>query len=201
MTEQAPPSESALVPDAAASPPSPTSPEPAEPAPSGDGDDAVGSANASLLRLVDRLSALLDRTELTELEVQVGATGLVLRKPSAIAPAMPVPVTAAAGSGAGSDGSAVAAASAGTAAPAGPPARPAVMAPLSGIWYGAPAPGSAPYVSLGGEVAVGQVIGLIEAMKLFNEIKSDKAGRVVKINAEDGKLVRAKQPLIEVDPL
>ncbi len=75
------------------------------------------------------------------------------------------------------------------------------MAPLSGIWYGAPAPGSAPYVSLGGEVAVGQVIGLIEAMKLFNEIKSDKAGRVARINAEDGKLVRAKQPLIEVEPL
>jgi acetyl-CoA carboxylase biotin carboxyl carrier protein len=82
-----------------------------------------------------------------------------------------------------------------------PAARPGVMAPLSGIWYGAPAPGSAPYVTLGGEVAVGQVIGLIEAMKLFNEIKSDKAGRVVKINAEDGKLVRAKQPLIGVDPL
>jgi acetyl-CoA carboxylase biotin carboxyl carrier protein len=79
--------------------------------------------------------------------------------------------------------------------------RPAVMAPLSGIWYGSPAPGSAPYVSVGGEVAVGQVIGLIEAMKLFNEIKSDKAGRVVKINAENGKLVRAKQPLIEVEPL
>ena len=75
------------------------------------------------------------------------------------------------------------------------------MAPLSGIWYGAPAPGSAPYVSQGGEVAVGQVIGLIEAMKLFNEIKSDKAGRVARINAEDGKLVRAKQPLIEVEPL
>jgi acetyl-CoA carboxylase biotin carboxyl carrier protein len=75
------------------------------------------------------------------------------------------------------------------------------MAPLTGIWYASPAPGSAPYVNLGGEVAVGQVIGLIEAMKLFNEIKSDKAGRVVKINAESGKLVRAKQPLIEVDPL
>ena len=39
------------------------------------------------------------------------------------------------------------------------------------------------------------------AMKLFNEIKSDKAGRVAKIHAESGKLVRAKQPLIEVDPL
>jgi acetyl-CoA carboxylase biotin carboxyl carrier protein len=164
-------------------------------------DDAAASspADASLLGLIDRLSALLDRTELTELEVQHGSTGLVLRKPSAIAPVMPVTPQVPGGSPAtdGATGPATPAA----AADAGPPARPAVMAPLSGIWYGAPAPGSAPYVNLGGEVAVGQVIGLIEAMKLFNEIKSDKAGRVVKINAEDGKLVRAKQPLIEVDPL
>ena len=53
----------------------------------------------------------------------------------------------------------------------------------------------------GGEVATGQVIGLIEAMKLYNEIKSDLSGRVVKVHAEDGKLVKARQPLIEVDPL
>ncbi len=155
------------------------------------------SADASLLNLVDRLAALLERTELTELEVQVGSTGLVLRKPSALTPAgaTSVPVPGAPTDGAG-----------GTArqappAEAGAPARPAVMAPLSGIWYGSPAPGSAPYVDVGGEVAVGQVIGLIEAMKLFNEIKSDLAGRVVKVHAETGKLVRAKQPLIEVEPL
>jgi acetyl-CoA carboxylase biotin carboxyl carrier protein len=161
-------------------------PEPADP------------ADSSLLNLIDRLSALLDRTELSELEVQVGSTGLVLRKTSAIVPAMSMPVQAPSGGAAGSDG---APATQGSAADAGPPARPAVMAPLTGIWYGAPSPGTAPYVNLGGEVAVGQVIGLIEAMKLFNEIKSDRAGRVTKINAEDGKLVRAKQPLIEVDPL
>ena len=64
-----------------------------------------------------------------------------------------------------------------------------------------PAPGSAPYVEVGGEVAVGQVIGLIEAMKLFNEIKSDLAGRVVRVVPESGTLVKAKQPLIEVEPL
>jgi acetyl-CoA carboxylase biotin carboxyl carrier protein len=156
-----------------------------------------GSGDASLLALIDRLSALLDRTELTELEVQVGSTGLVLRKPSAIAAAAPVAVQGPAGATPGADGGVAPAPE----AAATPMARPAVMAPLSGIWYGAPAPGSAPYVTLGGEVAVGQVIGLIEAMKLFNEIKSDKAGRVARINAEDGKLVRAKQPLIEVDPL
>jgi acetyl-CoA carboxylase biotin carboxyl carrier protein len=48
---------------------------------------------------------------------------------------------------------------------------------------------------------VGQVIGLIEAMKLFNEIKSDRAGRVVRVVPADGTLVKAKHPLIEVVPL
>jgi biotin carboxyl carrier protein len=76
----------------------------------------------------------------------------------------------------------------------------AVIAPLTGVFYGAPSPGAAPYVTVGSEVVVGQVIGLIEAMKLFNEIKSDAAGRVVRIHAADGALVRAKQPLIEIEP-
>ena len=161
----------------------------------------VHPGDESLLALIDKLAGLLERTDLNELEVQVGSTGLVLRKPSAVAMTGPVAVaTGPGGNPAPTDGATPApAATAGAGATA--PARPAVMAPLSGIWYGSPAPGSAPYVTLGGEVAVGQVIGLIEAMKLFNEIKSDLAGRVVKINAENGKLVRAKQPLIEVEPL
>jgi len=173
-----------------------------------DGAKADANPNAnpgdeSLLGLIDKLAVLFERTELNELEVQVGSTGLVLRKPSALAPVAPVAAaTAGAGAAAPTDGASTTA----TAPPtdgvaAGVPTRPAVMAPLSGIWYGSPAPGSAPYVSPGGEVAVGQVIGLIEAMKLFNEIKSDLAGRVVKIHPESGKLVRAKQPLIEVEPL
>ena len=158
-------------------------------------------ADASLLALIDHLASLLDRTDLTELEIQAGETSLTLRKPSAVAPpaaaAGPAPAPAA-----GPPATAAAAPADGVAAaPAGPPARPSVKAPLTGIWYSSPAPGSAPYVSAGGEVGVGQVIGLIEAMKLFNEIKSDLAGRVVRVHAEEGKLVKAKQPLIEVEPL
>jgi acetyl-CoA carboxylase biotin carboxyl carrier protein len=87
------------------------------------------------------------------------------------------------------------------AAPPAAPERPSVKAPLTGIFYASPAPGSAPYVKVGGEVAVGQVIGLIEAMKLFNEIKSDLAGRVTRVVPDSGTLVKAKQPLIEVEPL
>jgi acetyl-CoA carboxylase biotin carboxyl carrier protein len=161
--------------------------------------------DASLLALIDRLSSLLDRTDLTELEVQVGDTGLTLRKPQAVAPPVvvaglaPVAATGAAPSGPLVDGAAAAPLAAPAEATA--PSRPSVKAPLTGIWYSSPAPGSAPFVSPGGEVNTGQVIGLIEAMKLFNEIKSDLAGRVVKVHAEDGKLVKAKQPLIEVEPL
>ena len=152
---------------------------------------AESAADADLLALIDRLAGLLERSDLTELEVEAGGTGLVLRKPvaaasAAIAAAAPVVEVAA---------------QAAVAAPESPPARPAVTAPLTGIYYASPAPGSAPYVQVGGEVAVGQVIGLIEAMKLFNEIKSDLAGRVVKVVAESGALVKAKQPLIEVEPL
>jgi acetyl-CoA carboxylase biotin carboxyl carrier protein len=160
---------------------------------------AVDPGDESLLALIDKLAGLLERTDLNELEVQVGSTGLVLRKPSAIAVASQVAV--APGGAAPTDGAAGAATHAPPVDGAAAPTKPAVLAPLSGIWYGSPAPGSAPYVTLGGEVALGQVIGLIEAMKLFNEIKSDRAGRVVRINAESGKLVRAKQPLIEVEPL
>jgi acetyl-CoA carboxylase biotin carboxyl carrier protein len=152
---------------------------------------AESAADADLLALIDRLAGLLERSDLTELEVEAGRTGLVLRKPVAVSAAA---VAAAAAP-------VVEAAAHAAAAPELPPARPAVSAPLTGIFYASPAPGSAPYVQVGGEVAVGQVIGLIEAMKLFNEIKSDLAGRVVKVVAESGALVKAKQPLIEVEPL
>jgi acetyl-CoA carboxylase biotin carboxyl carrier protein len=169
-------------------------------------DDAptVSPADRALFEVIDRLAAILDHSDLIELEIQAGSTGLTLRKPVAIAPpAVAVGPGVATGPGAGPAGSAASAGAAQGAAtePAAPPAKPSVKAPLTGIWYGSPAPGSAPYVQIGSEVNVGTVIGLIEAMKLFNEIKSDIAGRVTKVIAEHGKLVKAKQPLIEVEPL
>ena len=159
------------------------------------GDPAAPSdpGHASLLAIVDRLGGLLERSDLTEIEVEVGGTAVILRKPTALTPAAgPAPAASApAGIGAPTTDP----------APASPPARPSVKAPLTGIWYGSPAPGSAPFVEAGREIAVGQVVGLIEAMKLFNEIKSDLAGRVVRVVPESGALVKAKQPLIEVEPL
>jgi acetyl-CoA carboxylase biotin carboxyl carrier protein len=157
--------------------------------------ESADAGNASLLALIDRLGGLLERSDLTELEVEAGGTALVLRKPAAIAELVVAPP------GPAATAPATAAQPGSTDGPPGPPARPAIAAPLTGIWYGSPAPGSAPFVEVGREVAVGQVVGLIEAMKLFNEIKSDLAGRVVRVVPESGTLVKAKQPLIEVEPL
>ncbi len=196
-------------------------PTTAGPAPvPGPGDPA---GDASLLALVDRLAGMLERSDLTELEIEAGGTGIILRKPAALAGpttilAAPPPGdpgrrsdTAAgtvrpAGSGS-SGGSSASSGSPSASGGAGAPATAttdfvlAVRAPLTGIFYASPGPGSPPFVAVGREVVVGQVIGLIEAMKLFNEIKSDQAGRVVRVIAEDGALVKAKQALIEVVPL
>lgn len=152
---------------------------------------------AALIGLIDRLEAILERSALTEIEVEHGGTSVVVRAPQAVVP-MPAMVPAAQ--------PAPAAAATPVPAPAVTPAVPppsahhAVIAPLTGVFYAAPSPGAAPYVSVGGHVSAGQVIGLIEAMKLFNEIKSDVSGTVRRIGPESGQLVKAKQVLIEVEP-
>ena len=149
-----------------------------------------------LVELIDRLEKLLNESELTELEIEAGQTALVLRKPSALAEAAPTEQPA--GASVGARGQLQ-----GSADELGGPAFDGhvVLAPLTGLFYGSPSPGAEPYVRQGGQVSAGQVIGLIEAMKLFNEIKSDMSGRVVRIHAESGALVKAKQPLIEIEPV
>ena len=183
---------------AAASSPAPAA-APADPAAAV--QEQLNGADASLLALIDRLTGLLERSDLEEIEVQSGGTALVLRRPSAVH--SPVVFTASDAAGMAAPGTShIGAGDAPHPAHTTPAVdRKAVVAPLTGIYYAAPSPGSAPYVKVGSEVAVGQVIGLIEAMKLFNEIKSDVAGRVARIPAENGQLIKAKQPIIEVEPL
>ncbi len=179
-----------------------------EPVAVGPGDPASGAlpddADLSLLALVDRLTALLERSDLGELEVATGGTTIILRSPAAIERPASIPVAVEPGPVA-SDGAPAPiptdASPTGAAVPgAAPAAKPSVKAPLTGIFYSAPSPGATAYVSVGDHVAVGQIIGLIEAMKLFNEIKSDLGGRVTRVCADSGMLVKAKQALIEVEP-
>ena len=160
------------------------------------------SDDAALIEIIDRLAVVADGSGLAEVELSARGTRVVVRSRSAVQGSHVVMAAAAAPQSLASaapvplpTGSKPAAAPASAAAPSGS----VVNAPLTGIFYAAPSPGAAPLISVGSIVAVGQPIGLIEAMKLFNEIKSDKAGRVVRIIAQDGLLVKAKTPIIEVE--
>ena len=75
-----------------------------------------------------------------------------------------------------------------------------VRCPLTGVWYDSPAPGAPPFVRAGDFVGVGGVIGLLETMKVFNEVHSDRAGIVRQILARRGDLVMAHAPLITIEP-
>jgi len=74
-----------------------------------------------------------------------------------------------------------------------------VNAPLTGLFYRSPSPQTPPFIQVGSQVDQGDVIGLIEAMKLFNEIRSTASGKVRRIIIENGQLVRAHQPIIELE--
>jgi biotin carboxyl carrier protein len=75
-----------------------------------------------------------------------------------------------------------------------------VRCPLTGVWYDAPSPGAPPYVSIGDPVEVGMIVGLIETMKVFNEVTSDAAGVVRQFLAHRGELVTAQAPLLALEP-
>jgi acetyl-CoA carboxylase biotin carboxyl carrier protein len=138
-------------------------------------------ANALVVELLQRLGG----EGVQKLEVRRGSLRVRVSKNGVAPVAMPASEPA------------VAAASAPDA-----PARvdyPTVNAPLTGIFYRSPSPQAPAFVQVGSQVAQGDVIGLIEAMKLFNEIRSTASGKVRRIIIENGQLVRARQPLIELE--
>ena len=97
-----------------------------------------------------------------------------------------------------------------TAAPAAPVSAPVVQdetagadiikSPIVGTYYESPSPGAPPFIKPGDSVSVGQVLCIVEAMKLMNEIESDYSGTVVKIFVTNGQPVEYGQPLFAVRP-
>ncbi len=146
---------------------------------------------------------ILEEQDITEFELEQDGVKLRVCRASTLAagasavvapsPA-PVPATPAA----------VASAPA-PAAPTAPAAEPpangtVVKSPIVGTFYRAPDPNSAPFVSVGDRVKVGQVLCIIEAMKLMNEIEAEVAGEVVRIHPENGQPVQYGDPLFTVRP-
>ncbi len=75
-----------------------------------------------------------------------------------------------------------------------------VKSPMVGTFYSAPEPGTKPYVSVGSRVSKGQILCIIEAMKIMNEIESEVAGVVTEVLASDAQPVEYGQPLFRIDP-
>ena len=74
-----------------------------------------------------------------------------------------------------------------------------VTAPMIGTFYASPSPGEAPFVSVGDSVETGQVIGIIEAMKIMNEIAADRSGTISEVFAANAQPVEYGSPLIRIN--
>ena len=149
-------------------------------------------ADDRLLDLARRLAGVINELGLSEIEVE--SAGLKLRVQRAAAAAAPTPVTvAAAATPAATEHPVVA-----DAAPLA--ASVSIDAPMVGTFYRASSPTAEPYVREGDTVKEGQILCIIEAMKLMNEIESKAAGRVAKILVENGQPVEYGQPLFLLEP-
>lgn len=136
------------------------------------------------------LLALMHEHDLDRLKVKVGDAvyEIVRREAAPTAPAVSVQAAAPA-------------AAAGEPPPAAAPANvKKILAPLTGVFYRSPSPDAEAYVQPGDRVETGDVVCILEAMKLFNEIQSDYAGTVSRIIPENGELVSQGQDLIWIEP-
>jgi acetyl-CoA carboxylase biotin carboxyl carrier protein len=115
-----------------------------------------------------------------------------------IPPQLQVPVTAPVVQPAAASASAATAAA--TPEPAEDPGLHIVKSPIVGTYYEAPSPGSPPFIKVGDEVSAGQVLCIVEAMKLMNEIESDVAGEIVKILVTNNQPIEYGQSLFAIRP-
>ena len=147
---------------------------------------------------IEKLAKVLAETGLTEISLEDGDQAITLRKEVVVSSAPQVvaaPVHAAAPVAAPT--APVAATPVAEAAPAkkGTP----ITSPMVGTFYKAPSPDSEPFVSVGSTVATGDVVCIVEAMKMMNEIESEISGKVVEICVEDGQPVEFGQVLMYVE--
>jgi len=154
------------------------------------------------IRKVKKLIELLEESNIGEIEIKEGeesvrisrhgnqpAAPVAYAAPASVAPA-PAPAAAPA---------LAEAPAAEAAAPAATPvADNAVLSPMVGTFYRAPSPEAPSFVEVGQTVRVGDVLCIVEAMKMMNQIEADRAGTVIAIHVENGEAVEFDQPLISI---
>ena len=157
------------------------------------------------IRKVKKLIELLEESGVSEIEIKEGEESVrISRHPTGMvhtyaAPApYPAPPATSGGAAAGASPGGASGGSAPSAAPTHSPDS-VVTAPMVGTYYAAPAPGAKPFVEIGAEVKPGDVLCIIEAMKMMNQIESDKAGRVVSVLVKNGDPVEFGQTLFIIE--
>ena len=148
------------------------------------------------IRKVKKLIELLEESGISELEISEGEESVrISRHPRT---AMQLPMAAAMPMAAAPPpGPATPATAAGEHKPRNDDNT--VTSPMVGTYYSASAPGAKAFVEIGTEIKVGQILCIIEAMKMMNQIESDKAGRVTAILAKNGEPVEFGQPLFIIE--
>jgi acetyl-CoA carboxylase biotin carboxyl carrier protein len=150
------------------------------------------------IRKVKKLIELLEESGISELEISEGEESVrISRHPRA---GMQVPATQALpmyAAPAAPAAPVMAATSAGERAPRND--EHTVTSPMVGTYYSSASPGAKPFVEIGSEIKVGQILCIIEAMKMMNQIESDKEGRVTAMLAKNGEPVEFGQPLFIIE--
>ena len=149
------------------------------------------SSEREAFRLIEEMLQLMESRGLVELEMEHQGLRIRLKKASSgpspqvveYITGIPQPVAASASS-----------------KPAEDTRRIIIKSPMVGTFYRAPAPDAPPFVEVGQDLEVGQVVCIIEAMKLMNEIKSEVAGRITEVLMQNGDPVEFGQPLFVIEP-
>lgn len=148
------------------------------------------------IRKVKKLIELLEESGIAEIEIKEGEESVRISRQPTGAVASHFPVYAPPPAPAAMVAAAPAAESA--AATTGKSTDYTVQAPMVGTFYSAPAPGAKPFVQIGDEVKVGQVLCIIEAMKMMNQIECDRAGKITSVLVQNGDPVEFGQALFSI---
>lgn len=152
------------------------------------------------IRKIKKLIELLEESNVEELEIKEGEESVRISRGSKGMLVQPMPTYMAAPPMAAAPAPAAPVAAAPTAAPAAPaaPAGHTVKSPMVGTFYRSASPGTPAFVEVGSQVKAGDVVCIIEAMKMMNQIQADKSGVISAILVGDGEPVEFDQPLVTI---
>ncbi len=147
------------------------------------------------IRKVKKLIELLEESNIAEIEIHEGEESVRISRQGALGqPFMPIAY------GQAQPAAAVAAPAAGSRAEEAAELKGHVVrSPMVGTFYRAPSPGAKPFVTEGSQVAAGDTLCIIEAMKILNQIETDKGGKITRILVENGQPVEYNQPLFLIE--